>query len=165
MNTHASSVILQRQYKDLLKNPVDGFFAGIDEQNMYKWDVVLMGPNNTIYEGGMFKGVITFPYNYPNHPPKFQFTSPIYHPNIYKDGLVCISILHPPGEDEYGYEDSAERWRPIHNVQSIILSIISLLSDPNTDSPANIEASKLWKNNKKEYKTKVKKCVRLSHEN
>ena len=71
MNTNASSVILQRQYKNLLKNPVDGFFAGMDEQNIYKWDVVLMGPINTIYEGGMFKGVITFPYDYPNHPPEF----------------------------------------------------------------------------------------------
>ena len=100
--------------------------------------------------------------DYPNNPPEFQFTSPIYHPNIYKDGLVCISILHPPGDDEYGYENSAERWRPIHNIQSIALSIISLLSDPNTDSPANIEASKLWKNNRKEYKSKVRKCVRLT---
>lgn len=53
---------------------------------------------------------MTFPEDYPNSPPKLQFTTPIWHPNIYSDGRVCISILHPPGEDEWGYEKASERW-------------------------------------------------------
>ena len=155
---------MNRQYQDLLKNPVDGFSAGIDENNLYKWHATLMGPQDTLYEGGVFKVVITFPKNYPNNPPEFKFVSQIYHPNIHHDGKVCISILHPPGDDIYGYETAVERWRPIHNVQSIVLSIISLLSDPNDESPANIDAAKVWREDKTQYKKNVYKCVRQSQE-
>jgi ubiquitin-conjugating enzyme E2 G1 len=48
------------------------------------------------------------------------FKSEIWHPNIDLDGKVCISILHPPGEDQYGYEDASERWSPIHTVETIM---------------------------------------------
>ena len=58
-----------------------------------------------------------------------------------KDGKVCISILHEPGEDKFGYEKSSERWRPIHTVETILLSVISMLADPNDESPANIDAA------------------------
>lgn len=60
---------------------------------------------------------------------------------VYTDGTVCISILHEPGEDKYGYEDPSERWLPVHTVETILLSVISMLSSPNSDSPANIEAA------------------------
>lgn len=61
---------------------------------------------------------------------------------MYEDGRVCISILHPPGEDRYNEQESAdERWRPILGVESIIVSVISMLSDPNDESPANIDAA------------------------
>jgi ubiquitin-conjugating enzyme E2 G1 len=54
---------------------------------------------------------------------------------------VCISILHPPGDDKYGYEKAEERWLPVHTAETILLSVISMLSDPNDQSPANIEAA------------------------
>jgi ubiquitin-protein ligase len=60
---------------------------------------------------------------------------------VYDDGKVCISILHPPGDDEFGYEKAAERWNPIHTVESIILSVITMLADPNDQSPANIDGT------------------------
>ncbi|KAL6954350.1 Ubiquitin-conjugating enzyme E2 14, partial [Sarracenia purpurea var. burkii] len=59
----------------------------------------------------------------------------------YPDGHVCISILHPPGDDPNGYELASERWSPVHTVESIVLSIISMLSSPNDESPANVEAA------------------------
>ena len=62
-------------------------------------------------------------------------------PIVYPSGDVCISILHPPGEDSYGYEQAYERWLPIHTVTTIALSVISILSDPNDSSPANIDAA------------------------
>lgn len=83
---------------------------------------------------------------------------------VYKDGKVCISILHPPGEDEWGYEKSSERWLPIHSVESVLVSVISMLSNPNDESPANLDAAKLWRENKEAYKKEVKKCVRKSLE-
>ncbi len=60
---------------------------------------------------------------------------------VHEDGRVCISILHDPGNDQYGYESASERWLPIHTVTSIVLSVISMLADPNDESPANIDAA------------------------
>lgn len=62
-----------------------------------------------------------------------------------KNGDVCISILHEPGEDKYGYEKPEERWLPIHTVETIMISVISMLADPNGDSPANVDAAvRFW---------------------
>ena len=58
-----------------------------------------------------------------------------------KNGDVCISILHEPGEDKWGYEKPEERWLPIHTVETILLSVISMLADPNDESPANVDAA------------------------
>ena len=60
---------------------------------------------------------------------------------VHKDGEVCISILHEPGEDKYGYEKAEERWLPVHTVETILLSVISMISDPNDESPANVDAA------------------------
>lgn len=60
---------------------------------------------------------------------------------VYPNGDVCISILHPPEDDKYGYESAAERWLPIHTVETILVSVISMLSSPNDSSPANIDAA------------------------
>ena len=54
---------------------------------------------------------------------------------------MCISILHDPGEDKFGYERPEERWLPIHTVTTIMMSVISMLADPNDESPANIDAA------------------------
>ncbi|XP_057970880.1 ubiquitin-conjugating enzyme E2 7-like isoform X2 [Malania oleifera] len=143
-----ASLLLQKQLKDLCKRPVDGFSAGlVDETNVFEWSVSIIGPPDTLYDGGFFNAIMSFPPNYPNSPPSVRFTSEIWHPNVYPDGRVCISILHPPGDDPNGYELASERWSPVHTVESIVLSIISMLSSPNDESPANIEAAvmiKFW---------------------
>ena len=93
------------------------------------------------------------------------FMSPMWHPNVYPDGRVCISILHPPGEDVFNQQESAiERWRPILGVEQIIISVISMLSDPNDDSPANIDAAVQWRNDRDGFKRKVRQIVRRSQE-
>ena len=60
---------------------------------------------------------------------------------VHQDGEVCISILHEPGEDKFGYERASERWLPVHTVESILMSVISMISDPNDESPANVDAA------------------------
>ncbi|CAG8795207.1 16860_t:CDS:1, partial [Racocetra fulgida] len=55
-------------------------------------------------------------------------------------GMVCISILHPPGDDPNMYESSSERWSPVQSVEKILLSVVSMLAEPNDESGANIEA-------------------------
>ncbi|KFO20360.1 Ubiquitin-conjugating enzyme E2 G1 [Fukomys damarensis] len=128
--------------KKLNKNPVEGFSAGlIDDNDLYRWEVLIIGPPDTLYEGGVFKAHLTFPKDYPLRPPKMKFITEIWHPNVDKNGDVCISILHEPGEDKYGYEKPEERWLPIHTVETIMISVISMLADPNGDSPANVDAA------------------------
>lgn len=143
----------------MLKSPIEGFSAGlVDENNIYEWEVMIMGPEATLYEGGIFRARLSFPHNYPVMPPRMRFLTEIYHPNVYADGTVCISILHEPGEDKYGYELPEERWLPVHTVESIMLSVISMLSAPNLDSPANTEAAREFRD---EYDTFVKRVHRV----
>lgn len=134
------------------------------------------------HPGGCFRGRMTFPPAYPLLPPTLKFETPLFHPNgeyqclstqrrrshtttVYPSGEVCISILHPPEEDKYGYESAAERWSPVQTPETILLSVISMLSSPNDESPANLEAGKLWRNDPKEFKKRVRRCVRDSQEN
>ncbi|KAB2080943.1 hypothetical protein ES319_A05G101000v1 [Gossypium barbadense] len=100
-----ASLLLQKQLKDLCKNPVDGFSAGlVDDSNVFEGSVTIVGPPDTFYEGGFFNAIMSFPPDYPNSPPTMKFTTDVWHPNVYTDGTVCISILHPPGDDPNGYE-------------------------------------------------------------
>jgi len=133
-----------------------------DDDNPFVWEVTIFGPQGTSYESGLFRAEMTFPKDYPNMPPKLVFLSDLWHPNIYTDGKVCISILHAPGDDSYGYESAEERWRPIHTAESILLSVISMLADPNIESPANIDAAKQFRDDRVGFNKRVKRCVRKS---
>ncbi|KAI9299132.1 ubiquitin conjugating enzyme [Neoconidiobolus thromboides FSU 785] len=164
MSNEQSALLLRKQLKDLMKNPVEGFSAGLVEDNIYEWDVLIIGPQDTLYEGGFFKAHLSFPTNYPQMPPSMKFITEMWHPNVYSDGRVCISILHPPGEDKWGYESASERWLPVHTVETILLSVISMLSSPNDESPANIEAAKEWRDSYPDFKKRVKRLVRKSEE-
>lgn len=165
MGENQASLLLRKQLKELSRNPVDGFSAGlVDDSNLFEWNVAIMGPPDTLYEGGYFNAIMSFPPNYPNSPPSVRFTSEMWHPNVYPDGRVCISILHAPGDDPNGYELASERWSPVHTVETILLSIISMLSSPNDESPANIDAAKEWREHRDEFKKKVSRIVRRSQE-
>jgi ubiquitin-conjugating enzyme E2 G1 len=117
--------------------------------------------------GGNFRCNLIFPPSYPHMPPTLKFLTPIpFHPNIYPDGILCISILHPPGDDQYGYESASERWSPVQTPETILLSVISLLHSPNDESPANVEAARLWREEKqsgdREFRKRCRKGVRES---
>uniref|UniRef100_A0AAQ4PUF6 UBC core domain-containing protein n=1 Tax=Gasterosteus aculeatus aculeatus TaxID=481459 RepID=A0AAQ4PUF6_GASAC len=115
---------LMAEYKQLTLNPPEGIVAGpANEENFFEWEALIMGPQDTCFEGGVFPAVLSFPSDYPLSPPKMRFTCDMFHPNIYPDGRVCISILHAPGDDPMGYESSAERWSPVQSVEKILLSV------------------------------------------
>ncbi|KAI9014418.1 ubiquitin conjugating enzyme [Phycomyces nitens] len=159
-----STLLLQRQLRDLQRNPVEGFSAGLVDDNIYEWEILVMGAPDTLYEDGFFKTRLSFPSSYPVMPPTMRFITEMYHPNVYPDGTVCISILHPPGDDKYGYEDANERWSPVHTVETILLSVISMLSSPNDESPANIQAAKDYRDDYSQFKKKVQRLTRQSAE-
>ena len=92
---------------------------------------MIIGPPDTLYKGGYFKACLTF-QEYPQKPQKRRFLTDMWHTNVYLDGKVCISILHEPGEDEFGYKKPEEKWLPVHSV----ILVISMWSEPNDQSPA-----------------------------
>ena len=142
---------LQTEYLQITKEPNYFYSINPNKKNFLKWDILIIGPSETIFEGAIINCSMEFPREYPNRAPIFKFVDPLFHPNIYSDGKVCISILHE-GNDIYGYESINERWNPSHSVDSIIMSIISMLDSPNFESPANVDASKLWKEDYNKYK-------------
>ena len=159
------ATLLMKQLRELSKNPNESFSVGMDGENIFKWNVLIVGPPDSLYEGGFFKAVIEFPDDFPNSPPVLTFTSKMYHPNIYPDGKVCISILHPPGEDKFNeFESAEERWRPIIGIEAVLISVVSMLSSPNINSPANIDASKMFRDDLKQFKRMVRRTVQASME-
>ncbi|CAK9292115.1 unnamed protein product [Gordionus sp. m RMFG-2023] len=152
---------LMAEYKQLTINPPEGIIAGpVTEDDFFEWEALIIGPQGTPFEGGVFPTKLFFPTDYPLSPPKMIFTCDMFHPNIYKDGKVCISILHTPGDDPMGYESSSERWSPVQSIEKILLSVISMLAEPNDESAANVDAAKMWRENRNEFKEKAKRIVK-----
>lgn len=78
---------------------------------------------------------------------------------------VCISILHAPGVDAHNAEETAdERWRPILGVETVLMSVQSMLADPNINSPANIDAAKQLRDDPKGFKKRVRRTIERSLE-
>ena len=90
--------------------------------------------------------VLKFDLDYPTKPPNVTFLTPMFHPNIYRDGKICIDILQ-------------HEWSPSQNIRTILLSIMSLLMDPNPASPANREAAMLYNTCKVKYEEKVRDFI------
>jgi ubiquitin-conjugating enzyme E2 D/E len=130
------------EYKDINHNDY-GMSAHMDEDNMTHWTIIFFGPSETCYEGGLFKLKVDFVYRYPFEPPKCQFITKMYHPNIDMSGRICLDVLK-------------SNWSPALSVAKLVLSIISLLTDPNPASPLNGEAAQLYTNKKDEYNNKIK---------
>lgn len=129
---------IQKELKDLQTDPPANCSAGPIGEDMFKWEGVIMGPSDSPYQGGVFKLEILFPVDYPFKPPKIQFTTKIYHPNINTAGLICLDILK-------------QQWSPALTISKVLLSITSLLTDPNPDDPFVPEIAQLYKANKAKY--------------
>lgn len=149
------------EYKDLSKeNWVNIEF---NDGALFKWNIALMVVNSdSAFDGAYFKAEMTFTDKYPFSPPTFRFLRSIYHPNIYQDGRLCISILHAPGEDEMSGELASERWSPLQGVESVLRSVLLLLDDPEVSSPANVDAGVMYRNDRKQYNQNAKNVVEAS---
>lgn len=184
MNSVASKRLFQ-EYKHLTTDPPDGITAGpVNEDDLFVWEAMIQGPEGTPYEGGVFPAELKFPKDYPLMPPTMKFLCDIWHPNgmlassypplrllglshannplVYANGVVCISILHPPGDDPNHYEQASERWSPIQSVEKILISVMSMIAEPNDESPANVDAARMWRERKQEFEQRVKADVRRS---
>ena len=134
----ASERRLNKEYKDFQKDPPSNCSAGPDNDNIYKWKAFINGPTDSPYEGGLFELEMTFTNRYPFKPPKVVFITKIYHMNINGSGQICLDILK-------------DNWYPALTISKLLLSICSLLTDPNPDDPLVPEIANLYKKNKTLY--------------
>jgi ubiquitin-conjugating enzyme E2 A len=148
-----SALTLKRLTKELeriKKSPINGIV--IDEpEDIMRWTATIYGPSDSPYENGEFKMLIRYDSDYPVKAPSVKFLTPMYHPNIYRDGKICIDILQ-------------SEWSPSQNIGTILLSIMSLLTDPNPASPANREAAELYNKDRNAYDVKVKEHVEANRD-
>lgn len=96
--------------------------AGPVADEMSQWSANIIGPVGTPYEGGLFELSINFPPSYPFVPPSIRFSTPIYHCNISRSGEICLDILK-------------DNWSPALTISKVLLSVCSLLSEPNPSDP------------------------------
>jgi len=134
---------LQKELLDMEKDAPSNCSAGLINDDIFSWKATLLGPTGTPYEGGIFYLKIFFTPDYPFKPPKITFETKIYHPNINSVGAICLDILK-------------DNWSPALNISKVLLSICSLLSDPNPDDPLVSDIANIYKSNKAQYDTNAR---------
>ncbi|KAF9887892.1 hypothetical protein FE257_009552 [Aspergillus nanangensis] len=145
---------LTEERKQWRKDHPFGFFAKPHRTpqgvlDLKRWECGIPGKTQTMWEGGLYKLDVTFPDEYPTKPPKCKFVPPLFHPNVYPSGTVCLSILN-----------EEEAWRPAITIKQILLGIQDLLDDPNPESPAQADAYNLYRRDRPAYERRVRQVVR-----
>ncbi|RHN41744.1 putative aminoacyltransferase, E1 ubiquitin-activating enzyme [Medicago truncatula] len=129
---------INKELKDLQKDPPASCSAGPVADDMFHWQATIMGPGDSPFAGGVFLVQIHFPPDYPFKPPKVSFRTKVFHPNINSNGSICLDILK-------------EQWSPALTISKVLLSICSLLTDPNPDDPLVPEIAHMYKSDKTKY--------------
>jgi ubiquitin-conjugating enzyme E2 C len=142
----AAVIRLQRELREFLQHDSDGSISAFPrEDDIFQWTASIQGSGATAYEGLEYRLNIQFPPDYPFRPPAVTFVTPCYHPNVEPKvgGYVCLDILR-------------EQWSAVLSLSSVLVSLQSLLSEPNCASPLNQEAAEAWrKGNMAAYRERV----------
>eukprot|EP00035_Acanthoeca_spectabilis_P034302 m.28280 g.28280 ORF g.28280 m.28280 type:complete len:230 (+) comp6529_c0_seq1:122-811(+) len=158
-----SCVLLKKEFKKFFRSPHEYVkLESLNNDNIYEWWVYVVGPPDTPYAGGVWKALLRFPDDFPMHPPSVQIMGKFFHPNVYRDGKVCISTLQMPIPDAEDEGVATGFWTPVSGMETIFVSVLSLLSDPNPDDPANAEAAKLFRDSPKEFEKQVAATIAAS---
>ena len=129
---------IQKEIKDFDKDPPVGCSAGPVAEDVFHWNAMIQGPPDSPYATGMFTLEVNFPNDYPFKPPKVKFITRVYHPNVNSNGAICLDILK-------------DQWSPALTISKVLLSITSLLTDPNPDDPLVADIAHLYKTDREKY--------------
>lgn len=134
---------LAKELQSLSKSNENVAARPIDEKNLFEWSATINGPTDTPYESGVFHLKMKFPKQYPFKPPKITFETPIYHCNIDEEGEICLDLLD-------------EKWSPALTIEKILLSISSLMAEPNPDDPLRGDIACEYMTKREEYNQHAK---------
>jgi len=129
---------IEAELKSITEDPPSNCSAAPENEDIFHWTATIIGPTGSVYEGGIFNLSIEFPPNYPFKPPKIRFITRIYHPNINMSGGICLDILK-------------DQWSPALTISKVLISICSLLDDPNPDDPLVPEIADIYVKNRLQY--------------
>ncbi|KAL9290728.1 putative ubiquitin-conjugating enzyme E2, ubiquitin-conjugating enzyme/RWD [Arabidopsis thaliana] len=136
---------ISRELRNMQRDPPANCSAGpVAEEDIFHWQATIMGPHDSPYSGGVFTVSIDFSSDYPFKPPKVNFKTKVYHPNIDSKGSICLDILK-------------EQWSPALTTSKVLLSICSQLTDPNPNDPLVPEIAHLYKVDKSKYESTAQK--------
>ncbi|KAG8670125.1 Ubiquitin-conjugating enzyme E2 1 [Fusarium poae] len=171
---------INKELTDLGRDPPSSCSAGPVGEDLFHWQATIMGPvscpltwyedalpgntagwlmggrspqphagasSDSPYSGGVFFLAIHFPTDYPFKPPKVNFTTRIYHPNINSNGSICLDILR-------------DQWSPALTISKVLLSICSMLTDPNPDDPLVPEIAHVYKTDRPRYEATAREWTR-----
>ena len=113
---------LKREAIQMERDPPENCYASPSEESIFFWYASIIGPLDSPFEGGVFKLTMEFSEDYPFMPPIVKFVTKIYHPNINARGRICLDVLK-------------ENWNPVLTIGKLLLSITSVLVDPNLEDP------------------------------
>ena len=141
---------IRKEIEEIYLDPPENVSAGpIDDKDIYHWEAVITGPEETDYKDGVFLLDIVIPKEYPYKPPKCVFKTKIWHPNIDPDsGSICITVL------------KTKFWNPSMTIANILLSVMLLFYKPNFKDPLNWDARNEYEADKEKYKQKIKQWVK-----
>ena len=134
---------LKKELEELSASPPANCSAGPRDDNIMQWRATIMGPDGGPYAGGVFYLDVDFPGDYPFRPPRVTFATRIYHCNINSEGDICLDILK-------------DCWSPALTVSKVLLSICSLMDDPNPEDPLSIDAADLFRENRDAYDARAR---------
>ncbi|KAJ4753168.1 Ubiquitin-conjugating enzyme E2 [Rhynchospora pubera] len=129
-----------KELLDLQKDPPASCSAGPVGEDLFHWQAIIMGPPDSPYSGGNFIIKIYFPPDYPFKPPKVNFQTKVYHPNINSNGGICscVDILK-------------DQWSPTYTISKVLLKICTILAHPNLDCTLEPEIARIYKEQRSHY--------------
>ncbi|KAF3924452.1 hypothetical protein AA313_de0209869 [Arthrobotrys entomopaga] len=125
-----------KELAELDAQPINGVSVGASDSDILKWNIVMTGPSDTPYAGGIFTLVLELPPEYPFKAPSLRFTTKIYHPNVSNDdtGAMCLGILR------------SDTWKPASRIRQVLEHAAALLKQPNIDDAVETGIADQYKN-------------------
>jgi ubiquitin-conjugating enzyme E2 D/E len=139
-----------QEIRSLMENDQHNLIYSVSpaEDNLFEWSGFIFGPTESPYEGGAFRIRVQFPPKYPFKPPKIQFETKIYHPNISSSGSICLDILK-------------DKWSPALTLSKVLMSLSSLLTDPNPSDPLEPQVANVYNTNIEKYNETARQWTQM----
>jgi ubiquitin-conjugating enzyme E2 T len=145
---------IKKELEMLATDPGPGISAWpVDDSNMMRLEAQIQGPQESPYQEGLYTLSLDIPDRYPFEPPRVRFLTPIYHPNIDSEGRICLDTLkmQPHGS-----------WSPSVNINTLLLTIRVLMSNPNADDGLVPDITEEYKRDVSLWRRKALEHTRLN---